>query len=172
MKYAHPAFLYRISELHTNASSFSAMSRKNILLKDVNGNEIKLNNLHYKIIFMEFGFSSCKPCIQKLPILKKLRDTYRGNKNVIFINIVDGRADSFETFKLLPPDYYSVFDFVLYAPKQAMLQFDKELVISGYPFERIYAQDKTIFTHSGFSEEESTYYYNSRVKAFNLILQK
>lgn len=46
-------------------------------------NSFKNNN---KLVFLEFWTSWCSPCIQALPTLKKIHDTYGDNIDVISIN--------------------------------------------------------------------------------------
>ena len=46
-----------------------------------------------KIVMLELGSVGCIPCEQMKPVMQKLRDTYQGKLDVIFIDVrVDNRT--------------------------------------------------------------------------------
>lgn len=66
------------------------------LLKDLDGNEVKLSNLKGKVVFIDFWATWCKPCVQAMPGVKTALDKYKDDKNVVFLFIAtseQGKAD-------------------------------------------------------------------------------
>lgn len=170
--YLLPLHYYNESEVKTYPDKLFEFKAKEILLMDFSGNAVNLKNINAKIIFFEFGFAGCPPCIEKEPTLKKLRSNFKSDKNIIFIHIVNGAADSFDDFKTTYKEKANNFDLFLYAPKESMAEMITYFGIKGYPFEKVYVNNKAVFTHTGFSNDEANYYYNNRLKSFKKILKQ
>jgi peroxiredoxin len=49
-------------------------------LKDMNGNEVSLTELHGKVILINFWATWCPPCREELPSLKDLRKKYAADE--------------------------------------------------------------------------------------------
>lgn len=169
--YLLPLHFYNDSEVKTHNDKFIEFKSKEIPLLDFRGKMVNLNNINAKIVFLEFGFAACPPCIEKLPVLSKLRSNFASDKNIIFIHIVNGNADSFNDFQAGYREHGSNFDFFLYAPKESMKELAVFFQIKGFPFEKVFANNIALFTHTGFSNVESTYYYNTRLTTFKKILK-
>ncbi len=65
--------------------------------KDIYGNPINLSDLKDKIVVLNFWFTSCKPCINEIPELNKIKEKYK-NKNVIFLAITFDNKEKITTF--------------------------------------------------------------------------
>ena len=169
--YLLPLHFYNDSEITTSNEKLTEFKSKEIPLIDFTGKIVNLNNINAKIVFLEFGFADCPPCIEKLPILSKLRSNFAFDENIVFIHIVNGNADSFSDFQAGYREHGSNFDFFLYAPKESMKELAMFFKIKGFPFEKVFANNIAIFTHTGFSNVESTYYYNTRLTTFKKILK-
>lgn len=59
----------------------------NEVFEDENGNEIKLNEFAGKNLYISFWATWCGPCISEKPFLKKLKEDYSKNNNLIFVDI-------------------------------------------------------------------------------------
>src|SRR5512143_2829289 len=46
-----------------------------------------------KVVMLELGSVGCIPCDQMKPVIQKLRDTYKGKLEVIFINVHKDHED-------------------------------------------------------------------------------
>ncbi|MEO3404044.1 TlpA disulfide reductase family protein [Mucilaginibacter sp. CAU 1740] len=55
--------------------------------RDLNNNKIKLKELRGKVVVLNFWFINCPACMQEIPELNKLVDTYKDNPNVVFLAI-------------------------------------------------------------------------------------
>ncbi|MES2109126.1 MAG: TlpA disulfide reductase family protein [Bacteroidota bacterium] len=58
-----------------------------IPLSDINGHTIKPADLAGKIVVMDFWFLACAPCRYELPNLSDIADSYKNNKDIVFIAI-------------------------------------------------------------------------------------
>lgn len=167
-----PISFYHDSEIKGVLDEFSAVKEKKHIFLTAKGDTVTLEDVKNRVVFLEFSFSSCLPCKLKLPTIKKLRDYYNGNDNILFIGITDGRIDSFSTFQAEAKEQNNVFNMQFYAPKETFNSLEKLVKLKGYPFEKVYDNNYSIFTHVGFSEQEKDYYYETRIKAFNKILKQ
>ena len=64
---------------------------------DINGNEYSLESLKGKIIVLNFWFVKCKPCVQEMPELNELVETYK-NKDVVFLGFGTNDKSKINTF--------------------------------------------------------------------------
>ena len=67
------------------------------IVKDLEGNTIKLSELRGKVVVLNFWFTRCGPCIQELPNLNNLTKEFEG-KNVEFLAITFNKKDLVEQF--------------------------------------------------------------------------
>lgn len=54
--------------------------------KDINGEDVSLESLKGKFVYIDIWATWCGPCIGEIPHLKKLEDTLR-SKNIVFVSI-------------------------------------------------------------------------------------
>lgn len=54
-------------------------------LKTINNTEISLNDLKGKPTLINFWFTSCKPCIEEMPILNSIKEQFKDKVNFIAI---------------------------------------------------------------------------------------
>ncbi len=52
----------------------------------INGDSIQLSALRGKVVFLNFFFTLCSPCIKEMPLIRELSQTYQ-NKEVVVISI-------------------------------------------------------------------------------------
>lgn len=65
---------------------------------DRNGNKIDLKNLEGKIVVLNFWFINCAPCRIEMPDLNDLADSFKNNKNVVFIAIALDKKENLDDF--------------------------------------------------------------------------
>lgn len=58
-------------------------------LENINGSQLDLNKLNGRPTMINFWFTRCKPCIDELPILNKIRNEYSDKVNFISITFND-----------------------------------------------------------------------------------
>lgn len=63
---------------------------------DYNNNEISLDSFSGRYIYVDFWFSSCKPCISEVPFARKLEEIMK-KENIVFVNIsVEGSGEKWK----------------------------------------------------------------------------
>jgi len=78
---------------------------------DINGNTIKPASLTGKTVVMDFWFVGCPPCRYEWPYLSAIADTYKNNKDIVFIAIALDSVSALKDFlKTNPSDYQQVAD--------------------------------------------------------------
>jgi thiol-disulfide isomerase/thioredoxin len=58
---------------------------------------LKISSLKGQLVFVNFWFKSCEPCIEEMPTLVKLSEKY-SKKNVKFINVSTDQKSDLETY--------------------------------------------------------------------------
>jgi peroxiredoxin len=66
-------------------------------LKDLQGNRWSLQELRGKVVVLNFWFTTCAPCIQEMPELNKLVQSYNG-KEVVFLALAFNDTKQLNTF--------------------------------------------------------------------------
>ncbi len=54
---------------------------------DVDDNEIDLKSFKGKTLYLDFWATWCKPCLKQKPELEKLKEHFKNNSNIVFIDI-------------------------------------------------------------------------------------
>lgn len=88
------------SQHNERKQAFAAMLNKpapDFGLKDLQGNRWSLKELRGKIVVLNFWFTSCAPCIQEMPDLNQLVQSYE-SKNVVFLGLTYNDAKQVNTF--------------------------------------------------------------------------
>jgi peroxiredoxin len=103
----------------------------------ISGNTIQMNKLKGKIVFINFWFIDCHPCIAEMPALNKLVDEYK-NKDVVFFAI------TWETEKRIQDDFLSKYklDFIIVPDAQMLI--GKLTGNGGYPMTYVVDQQGII----------------------------
>ena len=64
------------------------------IAEDLNGNTISLASLKGKVVYMDFWFAACTPCHRLFSETQSVKDHFRSDSNVVFLNIsIDNLAD-------------------------------------------------------------------------------
>ncbi|WP_424961711.1 TlpA family protein disulfide reductase [Ekhidna sp.] len=83
--------------LTTSFTIFSQKISKQLSYQDIeliDGSTIKQSELKQKVIIANLWGTWCKPCIEEIPDLNQLVDSYKENNEVIFIAVADPYMDS------------------------------------------------------------------------------
>lgn len=117
-------------------------------ITDLNGNEYSSEELRGKVVVFNFWFTSCKPCIEEMPILNEIVDQYKNN-DVVFFALSYESPDVLKKFLLKRPFNYSVF------PNSSELI--EQLYINSYPTHVILDKSGIIrFVETGFIKDQKT----------------
>ncbi|MEK6783449.1 MAG: TlpA disulfide reductase family protein [Bacteroidota bacterium] len=68
-----------------------------VKLKELNDQEIDLDQFKGKIVFINFWATWCKPCLQEMPSIERTQ-TQLANENVVFLMASNEEVDQIETF--------------------------------------------------------------------------
>lgn len=83
----------RIKTISANKKTLDEIDSKtgrlfpDIVLLDENGNERKLNEYASKVVFLDFWYTRCDPCIVQHPSSAALQARFKADTNVVFVNI-------------------------------------------------------------------------------------
>jgi thiol-disulfide isomerase/thioredoxin len=98
---------------------------------DINGQNVKLDDLKGKLVYVDVWATWCGPCIQEIPSLKKLEGDFHG-KNVEFVSIsIDVKKD-FEKWKKMVNEK-ELKGIQLFADNDWKSTFVKSYAIDGIP---------------------------------------
>lgn len=61
--------------------------RPDFSLKDVNGQMISIRALKGKVVFINFWATWCQPCVQEMPSIHTLRQSFKDNDSIVFLTI-------------------------------------------------------------------------------------
>ena len=80
--------------------------------RDMNGNKYNLKELAAagKVVVLNFWFVNCPPCRQEIPQLNELVQTYKDNKDVVFIAVALDQAYDIKEFLKSSPYQYNIID--------------------------------------------------------------
>lgn len=67
--------------------SQTGKSFPDIVLLDEEGNERHLNEYASKVVFLDFWYTRCVPCIEQHPSSAALQTRFKADTNVVFVNI-------------------------------------------------------------------------------------
>ena len=71
---------------------------KEFAFVDGNGKSVTLKDLKGKVVFINFWATWCPPCIEEMPSINKLRQTFKGEDIVFLMVDVDNRYDQAKAF--------------------------------------------------------------------------
>jgi len=76
------------------------------VFSDMDGNEVRLEDIHDRTIFLNFWGTYCKPCISELQSINECRRML-GDTEIEFILVSEERKDKIKAFKKKNPQYNS-----------------------------------------------------------------
>ncbi|HBN6702598.1 TPA: redoxin family protein [Elizabethkingia anophelis] len=82
----------KVAELENPATS-------GISFKDKEGKTVSLNELKGKVVFINFWATWCPPCIQEMPSINKLKQSFKDNEEIVFLMVdVDNKMEKSTAF--------------------------------------------------------------------------
>ena len=78
--------------------------------RDMHGTKYQLKQLIGKVVVLNFWFINCPPCRQEIPVLNDIVDSYKENKDVVFIAIALDQRYDLEQFLKTSPYHYNIID--------------------------------------------------------------
>lgn len=82
----------KVAELEAPAAS-------GISFKDKDGKIVSLNTLKGKVVFINFWATWCPPCIEEMPSINKLKQSFKDNEEIVFLMVdVDNKMEKSTAF--------------------------------------------------------------------------
>lgn len=60
---------------------------ENLTFVDVNGKSVDLKSLEGKVVFINFWATWCQPCIQEMPSINQLKNSFSDNDDIVFLMV-------------------------------------------------------------------------------------
>lgn len=98
------------------------------LLKTINNEELYLDNFLGKPLVLNFWFTTCKPCIDEMPILNTIKEKYADKVNFISITF-NTKEEVEEFFKTHRFDYTKVVGAKAFTDEIGISAFPKNIFI-------------------------------------------
>lgn len=80
-----------------NANFTAGQIAKDFITMDLDGNEVKLKELKGKTVVINFWFIACKPCVQEIPDLNKIKAKYT-KEDVVFLAVTFDKKAQLQKF--------------------------------------------------------------------------
>jgi thiol-disulfide isomerase/thioredoxin len=77
---------------------------------DMKGIKYNLKELTGKVVVLNFWFINCPPCRQEIPHLNEMVESYKENKDVVFIAVALDEKYELEDFLKTTPYHYNIID--------------------------------------------------------------
>lgn len=114
-------------------------------LTTIDGRTFSIEELHDKVVVLNYWFLACGPCILEIPDLKAVTDEFKDHENLIFIAITP--RDDAEQLKF----FKRKRDFGYYLIPQNTI-WPKTHDISLYPTNIIFKNGKIIYRSNGYNK--------------------
>lgn len=122
---------------------------------------VSLEGFKGKTLVLNFWFIECKPCQMEIPELNNLVETYKDNKDVVFLSFGLDNKNDIQIFLETTPFYYQIVD--------NSADIVKEFNVNSFPTHIIVDKEGVIsFATSGLSDS-TIYNLNQHIKS-NLSL--
>ena len=104
------------------------------VLENTKGEKIRLSDFEGKVIYMDFWFADCAPCHQLFKQLKKVKEYFKPDSNVLFLNIsIDNKEVWQKALSKFKIEGYNVFT----EGKEATHRVINDYQVYGYPTNRL-----------------------------------
>lgn len=85
---SYPAYKTAVREYERyKRDKFNRRTAGAFTLTDINGQAFTQEHTKGKLVIMDFWFTGCKGCVVMTPALRNVEETFKGEKNVIFLSI-------------------------------------------------------------------------------------
>ena len=72
---------------------------------DVNGNQVSFSDFRGKVVYMDVWATWCAPCRAEIPHLKRLKEHFANNENLVIVGISSDRPADFQKWKDFVVEY-------------------------------------------------------------------
>ena len=68
-------------------------------LENINGGQSSLSDFKGKVVYLDIWATWCRPCLEEMKKGKKLKEAFKGNKNVVFLYVsIDKDVDKWKSY--------------------------------------------------------------------------
>jgi peroxiredoxin len=133
---------YLLHKLEDVYSLKVGSSAPDFVLENQNGEKVTLASFTGKVVFMDFWFDACGPCHEQFKNLKPVKEHFKNNKEVVFLNIsIDNRYNWLKGIE--NPNIAGMH--VYTEGKESNHTVVKDYKVHGYPTNRIIGKNGNIF---------------------------
>ena len=80
-------------------TSLPEQTGDDVVFKDKDGKTVSLKSLKGKVVFINFWATWCPPCIQEMPSINQLKQSFNGNNDIVFLMVdVDNKIEKSTAF--------------------------------------------------------------------------
>ncbi len=97
VKKDNQAFFDLQNKEKSNRKKIMGSTLSNLVLTDISGKQHTSQSLLGKMVFLNFWFTKCAPCIKEMPDLNKLKEKY-GDENIVYFAITYDKIELIEKF--------------------------------------------------------------------------
>lgn len=97
---------------HSETQASSMSQTADLIFQDQKGKTVSLSSLKGKVVFINFWATWCPPCIQEMPSINKLKQSFNGNDHIVFL-MVDVDANIKKSTGFMEKNQY---DLPVYVP--------------------------------------------------------
>ena len=132
-------------------------------LTNSNDQNVTLVDLRGKVVYMDFWFAGCPPCHQQFDSLKRVKEHFKSNEQIIFLNI---SVDDKMTWKeaLIK---YNIAGYHVYTNNKPDHPVIKDYKIYGYPTNRLIDRNGKVFKMDPSSNPEELIMQINEAVKFN-----
>lgn len=106
-----------------------------LILEDTSGNMFNTTSLSGKIIYVDFWFTACQPCIKEISYSKALQEFFSKDTNIVFLNICIENTQRKPNWKQMVRDKQITGRNLFYAlnrPQKVNLKREYEIMFPTY----------------------------------------
>ena len=133
------------------------------ILENKKGEKVRLSDFKGKVIYMDFWFADCQPCHQLFKQIKSVKENFKNNSNVVFLNIsIDNKEVWQKALYKFNIEGYHVFT----EGKEATHPIIGNYQVFGYPTNRLLDREGKFFIVAPSDKAEEL------IKEINAALKK
>jgi peroxiredoxin len=132
---------YLLRKLNDTYSLEAGMPAPDFTVENTQGERVQLSDFKGKVVYIDFWFATCPPCHSQFESLKAVKQHFRNQQDVVFLNV---SVDSKEEW-LTALDNYKIEGYHVYTENK---KFDhpiiKDYKVYDYPTNRLIGRDGKI----------------------------
>jgi peroxiredoxin len=80
-------FNFKKAPVAVASKSVAGKPAPDFKLENIDGGQTSLSDLKGKVVYLDIWATWCRPCLEEMKKGKKLKEAFKGNKNVVFLYV-------------------------------------------------------------------------------------